>query len=112
MGNFLKSYDIFVHASYLEGLGTSILDAQSVGLAIIATRTGGIPEIIDHAKTGVLVPPRDSRSLADAICELAGDPARREALGMAGRCAVESFSIEKPVARNISMYADLLRTPD
>ena len=108
VGNFIKSYDIFVHASYLEGLGTSILDAQSVGLPIITTRTGGIPEIIDHGKTGILVPPRDPRSLADAICELSGDASRREALGKAGRCSVEAFSIEKTVERNINMYKELL----
>jgi glycosyltransferase involved in cell wall biosynthesis len=108
VGHFLKSYDIFVHASYLEGLGTSILDAQSVGLPIIATRTGGIPEIIDNEKTGILVPPRDSRSLADAICELAGDASKRRRLGAAGRGSVEAFSIENTVERNIQMYKALL----
>ncbi|MEN8243862.1 MAG: glycosyltransferase family 4 protein, partial [Thermodesulfobacteriota bacterium] len=108
VGNFLKSYDIFVHASYLEGLGTSILDAQSVGLPVIATRTGGIPEIVDHDTTGILVPPRDSRSLAEAICELADDAPRRRRLGEAARHAVEEFSIEKTVDRNIEMYKDLL----
>jgi len=107
VGNFLKSYDIFVHASYLEGLGTSILDAQSVGLPIIATRTGGIPEIIDHGKTGLLVPPRDSRSLADAICDLAADAVIRKKLGAGALASVQNFSIEKTVARNLTMYADL-----
>jgi len=108
VGNFLKSYDIFVHASYLEGLGTSILDAQSVGLPVIATRTGGIPEIVDHDTTGILVPPRDSRSLAEAICELADDASRRRRLGEAACHAVEEFSIEKTVDRNIEMYKELL----
>ena len=108
VGNFLKSYDIFVHASYLEGLGTSILDALSVGLPVIATRTGGIPEIIDHDMNGILVPPRDSQALADAITGLAGDVSRREAFSAAGRRAVEDFSIEKTVERNIIMYKELL----
>ena len=109
VGEFLKSYDIFVHASFLEGLGTSILDAQSVGLPVIATRTGGIPEIVDHGKNGILVPPRDSRSLADAICELADNAAKRMDLGEAGRSSVENFSIEKTVANNIEMYKKLLQ---
>lgn len=108
VGNFLKSYDIFVHASYLEGLGTSILDAQSVGLPIIATQTGGIPEIIVHEKTGILVPPRDSRSLADAICDLAADADMRKKLGAAALRSVENFSIENTVERNIAMYKAML----
>ena len=108
VGNFLKSYDIFVQASYLEGLGTSILDAQSVGLPVVATRTGGIPEVVAHEKTGILVPPRDARSLADAILELAHDAPKRRRLGAAGQEAVNAFSIEKTVSRNIAMYAELL----
>ena len=109
VGNFLKSYDIFAHTSYLEGLGTSILDAQSVGLPIIATRTGGIPEIIDHEKSGILVSPRDPRSLADAIFELAGDASKRKRLGEAGRLSVEAFSIENTIVKNIEMYKSLLQ---
>ena len=107
VGNFLKSYDIFVQASCLEGLGTSILDAQSVGLPVIATRTGGIPEVVKHEKTGILVPPRDSRSLADAVCNLANDAAKRRRLGAAARRSVAAFSIEKTVEQNIGMYEEL-----
>jgi len=109
VGNFLKSYDIFAHASYLEGLGTSILDAQGVGLPVIATRTGGIPEIVTHEKNGVLVPPRNHQALAEAILNLAGNASLRRNLGEAGRRSVERFSIEHTVEKNIEMYADLMR---
>jgi len=108
VGNFLKSYDIFVHASYLEGLGTSILDAQGVGLAVIATRTGGIPEIVAHERSGILVPPRNSQALADAICNLAADADMRRDLGAAARHSAVNFSIEKTVKKNIKMYKELL----
>lgn len=110
VGSFLKSYDIFVHSSFLEGLGTSILDAQSVGLPIIATRTGGIPEIIVHQENGLLVPPRNSENLADAISNLAADAEMRQKLGRAALQSVHQFSIEKTVVKNITMYADLLQS--
>lgn len=108
VGPFLKSYDIFVHPSYLEGLGTAILDAQAVGLPVIATRTGGIPEIVSHGENGILVPPRDPRALADAICDLAANPELRRRLGESARASVEQFSIERTVEKNLAMYAALL----
>ncbi|MBW2635688.1 MAG: glycosyltransferase family 4 protein, partial [Deltaproteobacteria bacterium] len=89
-------------------LGTSILDAQGVGLAVIATRTGGIPEIVAHERSGILVPPRNSQALADAICNLAADADMRRDLGAAARHSAVNFSIEKTVKKNIKMYKELL----
>src|SRR5439155_1756224 len=83
--DLLRAADLFVMSSYLEGLGTSILDAMAGGLAVVATRVGGIPEVVEHQGTGILVPPRDPEALAAAILELAGDPARRAAMGASGR---------------------------
>ncbi|MBI5555928.1 MAG: glycosyltransferase, partial [Elusimicrobia bacterium] len=66
----LTILDIFAVSSYLEGLGSSTLEAMAAGLPIVATRTGGIPEIVQNSINGILVPPRDSESLAWALMEL------------------------------------------
>ena len=58
-------FDIFIFASKKEGLGTSIIDALAVGLPIIATKTGGIPEIIKNDENGILVEPQNYHNLAD-----------------------------------------------
>lgn len=108
VGRFLKIFDIFVLASYLEGLGTSILDAQAVGLPVVACRTGGIPEIVYDGENGCLVPPRDSEALAYAISDLVDHPEKRKAYGEKALETVQSFSIEQTVEKNISLYKQIL----
>ena len=83
LGCLLKVFDIFVLASKTEGLGTSVLDAQALGLPVAACRAGGIPEIVTDRETGLLVPPSDPPALAAALLELANDPELRAALGSA-----------------------------
>jgi glycosyltransferase involved in cell wall biosynthesis len=63
----LAAMDIFIHPSLTEGLGSSIADAFSAGVPVIASRAGGIPEIVRHGETGWLVPPGDAGALADTI---------------------------------------------
>lgn len=104
VGSFLKIFDIFVLASYLEGLGTSILDAQALGLPVVACRTGGIPEIVFDQENGYLVPPRDSDALAEAISDLIYHPEKRQDLGGRARQTVQAFSIERTVEGNIELY--------
>ena len=107
VGNFLKTFDIFVLASYLEGLGTSILDAQACGLPVIGCQVGGIPELIDHDVFGMLVPSRDSEALAEAIRDLANDEGKRTRLGLAGKESCERFNIENTINKNIELYNKL-----
>lgn len=87
----LAEADLFVLASKIasdgdrDGLPNVLMEAQAAGLATVATRVAAIPELIEDGVTGVLVPPEDPPALAAALAALAGDPARREALGAAGR---------------------------
>ena len=108
----LRAADLFVISSYLEGLGTSILDAMAAGLAVVATRVGGIPEIVEDQVTGILVPPRDPEALASAILELAGDRARRARLGERGRERARAFSADATAERTRDAYVRALRRPD
>src|SRR6478735_4939459 len=92
----IKSFDLFVMSSVTEGLGTSLLDAMACSRPIVATRAGGIPEVVDDGVTGLLVPPRDHSKMADAILSLIGDARRRHAMGDAGFARVnERFTVEK-----------------
>src|SRR3954471_13020283 len=71
----MKSFDLFVMSSVTEGLGTSLLDAMACARPVVATRTGGIPEIVEDGVTGLLVAPQDPAALAAAILRMLQDQA-------------------------------------
>jgi starch synthase len=81
--------DAFVLPSHTEGLPRVVLEAQATATPVIATRVGGVPEVVDDGETGLLVDSHDPSGLADAIDRLANAPAERTELGDAGRTAVE-----------------------
>ncbi len=96
----LAALDLCVLASIEESFPLAILEAMSVGLPVVATAVGGVPECVRHGETGILVPPADSEALAAALLDLLCDPARRRRFGEAGRRRVlEQFSLESQVAR-------------
>jgi L-malate glycosyltransferase len=104
-----KGFDLFVMSSVTEGLGTSVLDAMACGRPVVATRAGGLPEIVVDGETGLLVEPRDVRGLAEAIAGLLRDPDCRARMGAAGRARlVQHFSADQMVARTLQAYQDLL----
>lgn len=107
IGKYLKSFDLFVLASKKEGLGTSIIDAMSVGLPIVATNTGGIPELIENGKNGILVEPKKSDELANAIVDLIINQDQREIIGKNALQNVFKYSIETTVNKNIELYKEL-----
>ncbi len=104
---FLKSFDIFVLASHLEGLGTSLLDAQAVGLPIVACDTGGISEAVSHEKNGLLVPPKNEEALAKAILILVNDKELRKKFGVHSLETVKIFDIRNTLDKNIQLYHQL-----
>jgi glycosyltransferase involved in cell wall biosynthesis len=101
----IKAFDLFAMSSITEGLGTSLLDAMASARPIVATRAGGIPEVVEHRVTGLLVEPRDDRALATAIVELLTDGPRRRTMGEAGFARVrDRFSVERMVAETADVY--------
>jgi glycosyltransferase involved in cell wall biosynthesis len=103
--SFMKSFDVFVMSSLFEGLGTSLLDAMALSKATVASDTGGIPEVVMHGETGLLVPPRNSGELAAAITKLLKDPARRDRMGRAGLERVKRiFSADQMVEKTLAVY--------
>jgi glycosyltransferase involved in cell wall biosynthesis len=104
----LARASIFVLPSLAEGLPLTVLEAMARGLPVVATRVGGMPELVIHGQTGLLVPPADPAALADAILALWRDPARRFAMGRAGRERAERcFDIRRMVADYETLYHEL-----
>ena len=108
----LKTFDLFVMSSVTEGLGTSLLDAMAASRAIVATRAGGIPEIVEDGVNGLLVPPRDHHALADAIVGALKDADLRRRLGNAGFARVnERFTVERMVSETARVYDRVTASP-
>jgi glycosyltransferase involved in cell wall biosynthesis len=88
-----------------EGFGMVALEAAERGRAVIASDVGGLPEIVDRDRTGLLVPPGDAAALAAAMAELAADPERAAALGRAARArALAEFSLDRCADRVDALY--------
>ncbi len=105
-GRYLKGLDLFVLPSVKEGLPYAVMEAMTAGLPVIASAIGGVPDLIRHGETGLLVPPQDPAALARAIADLALNPAKRRALAFAARArAREHFPIEPMVERTRAVYA-------
>jgi glycosyltransferase involved in cell wall biosynthesis len=108
----IKGFDLFAMSSVTEGLGTSLLDAMACARPIVATRAGGIPEIVEDGVTGLLVPPRDDAALASAIVRGLNDGGLRRRLGDAGLSRVrERFTVERMIERTAAVYARVAGRP-
>ncbi len=106
--DLLRASDLFVHPSLEEGFSNAILEAMAAGLPVVACDVGGNPEAVVDGGTGVLVPARDPVRLAEGISGLLSDPAKRTAMGAAGReRAAGRFSIDRMVAGMEALYRSL-----
>jgi glycosyltransferase involved in cell wall biosynthesis len=95
----LRAADAAALPSRSEGMPLALLEAMAAGLPVIASRVGGMLEIVDEGRTGLLVPPDDPRALAERICQLMANPTLATTLGNAARRDVESrYSFDRMVA--------------
>ena len=109
---YLALMDIVVCSSLSEGMSMSLLEAMAMGKPVVATRTGGNPEVVADGVTGLLVPVRDGLALAKAIERLLDDPEAAAQMGRAGRARAErEFTVRGMVRRMEDLYAGLLRGP-
>jgi len=105
----LAAMDLYVHPALMEGFGIAVLEAMAMRKPVVATTTGGLPEIVQEGETGMLVPPGDSKALAKAVSSLLQDPARCRQLGEAGRARVAAhFTVEAMMDGLVSGYESLL----
>jgi alpha-maltose-1-phosphate synthase len=100
---------VFAVPSVYEPLGIVNLEAMACGTAVVASRTGGIPEVVADGETGLLVPPGEPAPLAEALNALLRDPDRARAMGQAGRKrAVAEFGWPAIAAQTVALYAKLV----
>lgn len=105
----LPAFDILVQSSLYEGLPNTVLEAMAAGLPVIATNVGGTSEAVVDGLTGVLVPPRDSSALAEAMVMLLSDQNLRHGMGKAGRERVVShFAVRHMIEQTEQLYEQLL----
>lgn len=101
----VKSADLFAMSSVTEGLGSTVLDAMAMKLAVVGTLAGGIPEAVVHGETGLLVPPGDAVALAGALVRLLKDKPLRQKLGEAGFARVaDQFGVARLIGGTLEAY--------
>ena len=109
VGAFYHVADLFVMSSAQEGLGTAVIDALALGKPVVATNSGGIPEVILDGETGRLVAPGDPAALAEGIVELLTNPERAKRMARRGQEMVrQKFSVEAMVDKNVEVYHQIL----
>ncbi len=109
VGDYLSILDVFTYPSLHEGMGSAIIDAMDFSLPVVATNVDGIPDIVDHGRTGLLVPPADGEALADAFLEIYRNPELRRGMGQAGKQRAAMFSPESMADRYLELYEPFLR---
>ena len=101
----LSIMDVFVLTSLIEGLPNTILEAMACGLPVVATNVGGIPEVVENGKSGILVEPRDYSSIADAVVNLLENANLRKEMGARGREIVErKFGLDRMIEDYENLY--------
>lgn len=106
----IASADIFTLTSRHEGLPVSLMEALALGLPVVATSVGGIPEMVKGTDSAILVPPNEPQALADAYSTLACDPSRRQVMGAAAYSTGDKFGIEPAQRRLEEVYTTLARS--
>jgi glycosyltransferase involved in cell wall biosynthesis len=102
---WLARADVLVQSSHFEGTPTAVLEAMACGVSVVATAVGGTPEIVEHERTGLLVPPDDPRAMAGAIERLLSDRELRDRCRRAGRASAERTD----APRVTRQYEDVFR---
>jgi glycosyltransferase involved in cell wall biosynthesis len=105
---FLRSMDAFALSSASEGMPLVVLEAWAAGVPVVATRVGGLPELVDDGRTGLLVDFGDEDALASALGDLLVEPGLARRLREAGRDHVETFSLGRMADAYQEHYVELL----
>ena len=107
----LGGLDLLVHPATREGLGVSLLQASSCGVPIVASRIGGIPEVVEDGVTGILVPPENPEALTAAITQMLKNPDSARQMGRRGRKRIQAqLTVVQMVRGTMAVYSELLNT--
>jgi glycosyltransferase involved in cell wall biosynthesis len=108
VGDYLAALDLFVLPSNREGIGSILLDAMEQGLPVVASRVGGVPDIVHHCENGLLIDPKSPIQLRDAILTLAADPELRRRYGERGRAFALGFTSEVMWRKYFALYESVV----
>ena len=101
----IKAFDVFVLPSLKEGLPYTILEAMNAGVPVVASSVGGIPDLIEHEKTGLLTIPTNSNSIAEALKKMIENKKQRNKFARASKArALEKFSFGSMLKKTIGLY--------
>jgi glycosyltransferase involved in cell wall biosynthesis len=103
----LPALDLFVLASRNEGMGRALVEAMACGVAVAATDVGGVAEVLEEGRAGLLIPPDDPEAVAAAIARVASDPALRERFGRRGRARAVDFGAGRMVRSLLKLYREV-----
>jgi glycosyltransferase involved in cell wall biosynthesis len=108
VGDYIQCFDIFVFPSLHEGLGSILFDIMQSNIPIIATNTGGIPDIITNDKNGILVPIKNSDAIYNAIIKLYNDKGLREKLANEALKDIDNYSFETMTNKYETIYKEII----
>jgi glycosyltransferase involved in cell wall biosynthesis len=108
VGDYLRAFDLLLYPSRHEGLGSTILDAFEFGLPVVATRVGGIPEILDDADNGYLVEVDDIKAIVAALQKLIGDPELAQKIHSNNREKAQAYSADAMTEKYDRVYRSIL----
>jgi glycosyltransferase involved in cell wall biosynthesis len=108
--DLLHAADVFALASHYEGLGLALVEAAAAGLPAVATRVGGVPEVVRDGDSGVLVPAADPAAFAAALGAMLADPGRRARMAGRAREAARGFALQPMVQAYETLYEQLARS--
>jgi glycosyltransferase involved in cell wall biosynthesis len=106
---YLYASDIFVHASNMEGLPISLLEAMATGLPVVASRVGGIPEVVTEPENGYLVPPANIHALSSALEKCAKQVLLHKDYSQNRKKIATSFSLERTVNKYLELYEHVIQ---
>ncbi|MFF8359646.1 glycosyltransferase family 4 protein [Streptomyces chartreusis] len=108
LARIFASFDIFAHTGPFETFCQTVQEAMASGVPVVAPAAGGPLDLVDHGRTGLLVPPRDADAVRDAVRSLVADPALRAAYGAAGHATVDGRTWAAIGDQLIGHYGDVL----
>jgi len=104
----LNASTVFAFPSRSEGFGLALLEAMATGLPVVASRVGGIPDLVDSGRQGILVPPEDSALLSSSLTDAITDAERREQMSQEATFRAKKFSWQRTVDEYENLYASLI----
>ena len=108
INELMPVFDVLVLPSLNEGMGRVLVEAMAAGKPVVASRVGGIPDLVQDGQTGYLVPPADEKVLADAILKILNDRDQANLMGQRGKELCQQFTLEAMIEKLDDLYSALL----